>query len=120
MYIMKNASFTLLIYLVNTNADVVEICKPPSLEEIEVTDVPVMKNFQDSSEEDELSCSPASPSGSSLSTSRKSEEVESTSDDKTGKPSPISVLEPMFSDEDISPARTITRSGKHSYFVASL
>ncbi|PWA41045.1 hypothetical protein CTI12_AA557180 [Artemisia annua] len=94
--------------------DVVEICKPPSLEEIEVTDVPVMKNFLDSSEEDELSCSPASPSGSSLSASRKSEEVESTSDDKTGKPSPISVLEPMFSDEDISPARTITRSAESS------
>lgn len=92
-----------------------EICKPPpSMEEIEVPDVSVMKNFQDSSEEDELSCSPASPSGSSLSISRKSEEVESTSDDKTGKPSPISVLEPMFSDDDISPARTITRSAESS------
>ncbi|GKB14972.1 TRM32-like protein [Tanacetum coccineum] len=95
--------------------DVVEIVKPPSLEENEVTDVPVMKNFQDFSEEDELSCSPiASPSGSSLVINRKSEEVESTSDDKTGKPSPISVLEPMFSDDDISPARTISRSAESS------
>ncbi|KAI3681762.1 hypothetical protein L6452_36566 [Arctium lappa] len=40
---------------------------------------------------------------------RKNEELEITPGDRTGKPSPISVLEPMFSDDDISPARTVSR-----------
>lgn len=88
---------------------VLEIVKPPSPIDIEVVDV------ADLTEEDELSCSPpASPSGSSLAVNRKTEEVENTTDDKTGKPSPVSVLEPMFSDDDISPARTISRSAEAS------
>ncbi|KAI7755073.1 hypothetical protein M8C21_006540 [Ambrosia artemisiifolia] len=88
---------------------VVEILKPLSPEESEVFDV------VDSTEEDELSCSPVvSPSRSSPSSNRKSEEVENTSDDRTGKPSPVSVLEPLFSDDDISPARTIFRSAESS------
>ncbi|XP_071709041.1 uncharacterized protein [Rutidosis leptorrhynchoides] len=65
--------------------------------------------------EDELPCSPiASPSSSSLTISRKIEEIESTLDDKNGKPSPVSVLEPLYSDDDISPARTISRSSESS------
>ncbi|KVH97251.1 protein of unknown function DUF4378 [Cynara cardunculus var. scolymus] len=84
---------------------VLEIVKPSSPIETEVVDV------ADLTEDDELLCSPtASPSGSSLAVDRKTEEVENTADDKTGKPSPVSVLEPMFSDDDISPARTISRS----------
>lgn len=39
----------------------------------------------------------------------KNEELEITPGDRTGKPSPISVLEPLFSDDDISPARTVSR-----------
>ncbi|KAI3743912.1 hypothetical protein L1987_56982 [Smallanthus sonchifolius] len=88
---------------------VVEILKPLSPEEHEVFEV------ADLTEEDELPCSPVvSPSRSSLASNRKSEEVENTSDDRTGKPSPVSVLEPLFSDDDISPARTISRSAESS------
>ncbi|KAI3719451.1 hypothetical protein L6452_20350 [Arctium lappa] len=90
---------------------VLEIVKPPSPIEIEVIDV------ADLTEDDELSCSPtSSPSGSSLAINQKTEEVENIAfaDDKTGKPSPVSVLEPMFSDDDISPARTISRSAEAS------
>ncbi|MFS8027079.1 hypothetical protein Hanom_Chr16g01494401 [Helianthus anomalus] len=88
---------------------VVEMLRPLSPEETEVFDM------VDSTEEDELSCSPVvSPSRSSPSSNRKSEEVENTSDDRTGKPSPVSVLEPLFSDDDISPARTISRSSESS------
>ncbi|KAI3764438.1 hypothetical protein L2E82_14446 [Cichorium intybus] len=89
--------------------DIIETVKSPSPEESEVF------NALDLTEEDELSCSPiTSPSGSSLPNNRKTEEVDGTSDDRTGKPSPVSVLEPLFSDDDISPARTITRSGETS------
>lgn len=77
--------------------------------------------FQELTEEDELSCSPIpSPSGSPIAINQKIKEAESTSDDRTDKPSPVSVLEPLFSDDDISPARIISRTGKHSCFVASL
>ncbi|KAJ9563406.1 hypothetical protein OSB04_008566 [Centaurea solstitialis] len=87
----------------------VEIVKPLSPIETEVVDV------VDLTEDDELLCSPtASLSGSSLAVDRKTEEVENTADDKTGKPSPVSVLEPMFSDGDISPARTISRFAEAS------
>nr|XP_043626629.1 protein TRM32-like [Erigeron canadensis] len=90
-------------------AEDVEVIEPLSVEEVEVFDV------VDKSEEDELSRSPpASPSGSSLAFNRKAEEAESTLDDRTGKPSPVSVLEPLFSDDDISPARTILRSAESS------
>ncbi|KVH91125.1 protein of unknown function DUF4378, partial [Cynara cardunculus var. scolymus] len=37
------------------------------------------------------------------------EEPESNASDKSGKPSPISVLEPLFSDNEISPASTVSR-----------
>lgn len=39
----------------------------------------------------------------------KTEEHEITPPGKAGKPSPVSVLDPFFSDDDISPARTVTR-----------
>ncbi|XP_071696888.1 uncharacterized protein [Rutidosis leptorrhynchoides] len=39
----------------------------------------------------------------------KTEELEISSSDSHGKPSPVSVLEPAFSDDDISPARTVSR-----------
>ncbi|XP_024992833.1 uncharacterized protein LOC112526684 isoform X2 [Cynara cardunculus var. scolymus] len=39
----------------------------------------------------------------------KNEELEITPGDRAGKPSPISVLEPLFSDDDVSPARTVSR-----------
>ncbi|KAI3829239.1 hypothetical protein L1987_03356 [Smallanthus sonchifolius] len=57
----------------------------------------------DSPEENEFS----SPTG--FSHSRKIEEPESTTSDKTERPSPVSVLEPLFSDNEISPASTISR-----------
>ncbi|KAI3693381.1 hypothetical protein L6452_33216 [Arctium lappa] len=58
----------------------------------------------DSLEENEFS----SPMGSSL--AKKIEEPESNASDKSERPSPISVLEPLFSDNDeISPASTISR-----------
>ncbi|KAK9051452.1 hypothetical protein SSX86_028079 [Deinandra increscens subsp. villosa] len=92
---------------------VVEILKPLSPKEIEVLDVAVTD--RDLTEEDRLCCSPVlSHSSSSLASNRKSEEVENAPDDRTGKPSPVSVLEPLFSDDDISPARTISRSAESS------
>ncbi|KAI7735338.1 hypothetical protein M8C21_029755 [Ambrosia artemisiifolia] len=57
----------------------------------------------DSPEENEFS----SPVG--LSHSHKTEETESSASDKTERPSPVSVLEPLFSDNEISPAYTISR-----------
>nr|XP_043621800.1 uncharacterized protein LOC122593452 [Erigeron canadensis]XP_043621801.1 uncharacterized protein LOC122593452 [Erigeron canadensis] len=39
----------------------------------------------------------------------KTEELVISSGERTGKPSPVSILEPLFSDDDISPARTATR-----------
>ncbi|KAL4567075.1 hypothetical protein LXL04_022647 [Taraxacum kok-saghyz] len=57
----------------------------------------------DSLEEIEFS----SPIGSSL--SNNIEEVDSNSIDKSGRPSPVSVLEPLFSDNEISPTSTISR-----------
>lgn len=57
----------------------------------------------DSPEENEFS----SPVGSSL--AKKIGEPESNPSDKSERPSPISVLEPLFSDNEISPASTISR-----------
>ncbi|GJX12916.1 TRM32-like protein [Tanacetum coccineum] len=52
-----------------------------------------------------------SSSGSSIEPSLacKTEELEISPGDRTGKPSPISILEPFFSDDDVSPARTVSR-----------
>ncbi|KAD4982699.1 hypothetical protein R6Q59_002324 [Mikania micrantha] len=94
---------------VHQTEGVVEILKPLSPEEVEAFDA------TDLSEEDVLSCSPTvSPSRSLLVSDGKNEEVEITSDDKTSKPSPVSVLEPLFSDDDISPARSVSRSAESS------
>lgn len=68
---------------------------------VEVSDEERLKS--DSSEENEFS----SPIKSSL--VNKIEEHESTSIDNNGRPSPVSVLEPLFSDNEISPANTISR-----------
>ncbi|KAK9068310.1 hypothetical protein SSX86_012421 [Deinandra increscens subsp. villosa] len=57
----------------------------------------------DSPEENEFS------SPIAYSHSHKIEEPESTSGDKTERPSPVSVLEPLFSDNEISPASTDSR-----------
>ncbi|KAL7603176.1 hypothetical protein Lser_V15G15812 [Lactuca serriola] len=81
--------------------DVIETIKPHSPEESEVFDA------SDLTEEEDLCCSP-------ITSDRKTEKVEGTLDDRTEKPSPVSVLEPLFSDDDISPARTISRSGETS------
>ncbi|KAK9273249.1 hypothetical protein L1049_018056 [Liquidambar formosana] len=60
----------------------------------------------DSFEENRLPSSPlASPSSSSITT--KVEDLESAID-RTERPSPVSVLEPLFTEDDISPASTIT------------
>lgn len=56
----------------------------------------------DPSEENEF----CSPMGSSQ--YKKIEEPESTSSDRSGRPSPVSVLEPLFSDNEISPASNIS------------
>ncbi|XP_076950335.1 uncharacterized protein LOC143623268 [Bidens hawaiensis] len=94
----------------NTNTDVEKILEPDSPKEVEVINIADLTEL-----EDELSCSPtASPTKSTLESNTKDEEVENTSDDKTGKPSPVSVLEPLFSDDDVSPARTISRSSESS------
>lgn len=49
------------------------------------------------------------------------EEPESTSSDRSGRPSPVSVLEPLFSDNEISPASNISRPGEqlHSAMFTS-
>ncbi|KAL8227910.1 hypothetical protein R6Q57_015494 [Mikania cordata] len=118
---------------VHQTEGVVEMLKPLSPEEVEVSDAMVTKNVSDHedfliisasfkklkldlSEEDVLSCSPTvSPSRSLLVSDGKNEEVEITSDGKTSKPSPVSVLEPLFSDDDdISPARSVSRSAESS------
>ncbi|KAJ9539339.1 hypothetical protein OSB04_032072 [Centaurea solstitialis] len=41
-------------------------------------------------------------------------DLEITPGDRTERPSPVSVLEPLFSDDDISPARTVSRPGIRS------
>lgn len=63
-------------------------------------------DFQDSPEENEFS----SPVG--LSHSHEIEEPKSTTSDETERPSPVSVLEPLFSDNEISPASTGSRPGE--------
>ncbi|XP_076939217.1 uncharacterized protein LOC143607790, partial [Bidens hawaiensis] len=57
----------------------------------------------DSPEENEF----ASPTG--FSHSHKTDEPESIASDKTERPSPVSVLEPIYSDNEISPASTVSR-----------
>ncbi|XP_071735948.1 uncharacterized protein [Rutidosis leptorrhynchoides] len=89
---------------------IVEITNPSSPEKNENLDASHL------TQEDELPYFPIIPhSESSFSINRKNEEVESTLDDKTGKPSPVSVLDPLHSDEDISPSRTISRSSESSF-----
>lgn len=66
--------------------------------------------MQNLPEENEVS---SSSSGTVIEPSvvSKTEELEISPE----KPSPISVLEPLFSDDDISPARTVSRPGKFIY-----
>ncbi|KAB1214377.1 Protein TRM32 [Morella rubra] len=54
---------------------------------------------------------PASPSPSSCLISKKDENLESTVD-MPERPSPVSVLEPPFTEDDISPTKSIPRLGK--------
>ncbi|PWA38900.1 hypothetical protein CTI12_AA576940 [Artemisia annua] len=60
----------------------------------------------DLADENELS---SSISSTESSLACKTEELEISPGDRTGKPSPISILEPFFSDDDVSPARTVSR-----------
>lgn len=72
-------------------------------------------NGQDLADENELSSSISSIESS---LACKTEELEISPGDRTGKPSPISILEPFFSDDDVSPARTVSRPGKPLPYVA--
>lgn len=60
-------------------------------------------------ENDSSSCGPHINIIEATVVASKTEEREITPSDKAGKPSPISVLDPLFSDDDISPARTVSR-----------
>lgn len=62
---------------------------------------------------------PASPSPSSCLISKKDENLESTVD-MPERPSPVSVLEPPFTEDDISPTKSIPRLGRHSFESFSL
>ncbi|KAL4562696.1 hypothetical protein LXL04_026726 [Taraxacum kok-saghyz] len=60
---------------------------------------------QDLPDDEPSSCGPCiDPTPTS-----KTEDYVITPSDKAGKPSPISVLDPLFSDDDISPARSVSR-----------
>lgn len=69
--------------------------------------------FKDFYEDNELKSSPIASPSSSLAI-KKVSDLESAFD-MPERPSPVSVLEPLFSEDDISPANTICEPGKHPY-----
>lgn len=65
-------------------------------------------NFQESQGADQILSSPPASLAQSLDTRRADPDCVM---DRTERPSPISVLEPLFMEDDISPASTVCRSG---------
>lgn len=74
-----------------------------------------MFDFQDSQEKNQLQSSPPGSPSSSLTTSKVADlEI---SIDIPERPSPVSVLEPVFREDDISPSKTKSQPGKYSHLA---
>lgn len=69
--------------------------------------------LQESHEEKQVPSSPSVSPPSSL-INKKVENLESAVDIPE-RPSPVSVLEPLFTDDDISPTKSISRSGRQLF-----